>query len=510
MGPGLLVFVTNRPRDDFPRVKEQSRKEKQERYPKSSRTFQVEQRTEKHTRNLIHLQRPATHFPHHALIVADPLYVEEEPDQINILPVCIRLSRAGTSGFSLAYWFSMDAQLLILLLVNVIGLAIVGFLVISQLKKQKNPDEERALFKSLVNEVFGEVTGRVTEQSKRVLEGEKEIISTDLKNKHSAIEKVVEELRRELTERQRDLHIADQERNRQFAEVSTRIKEHQEITKELKQNTDQLKNILSNNQMRGQWGEFILDGILRTSGLVEGTHYAKQLALGSESVKPDITLLLPNQRKVAVDVKFPYAAVQKMADAATPTEKAAAKKQFVTDVRNKVKQIVERGYINSEQGTLDYAILFVPNEMLFSFINQTCPEVIEEAMTKRIMIVSPFTFLIVARTIMESYRNFMMENHLRDIVRYIGEFVEEWGRFEGEFGKFDDALSKTRKAFDQIASTRFNRMRLRLGRIEEYRLGMGNEESLGSLKKPTIHQSETTLFSNQEDQVLTLEDNIIE
>lgn len=374
----------------------------------------------------------------------------------------------------------MDSQLLLIVLVNVLGLAAVGYLVMNQLKKQqpvKDEEQERALLKGLVNEVFGEVTGKVAEQSKRVLEGEKETIATDLKNKHAAIEKVVDELRRELTERQRDLHAAEQDRNKQFAELSTRIKEHQEVTKELKENTAQLKNILSNNQMRGQWGEFILDGILRTAGLVEGTHYAKQLALGSESVKPDITLLLPNQRKVAVDVKFPYAAVQKMADSATKAEKDVAKKQFVVDVKNKVKQIVERGYINSEQGTLDYAILFVPNELLFSFINQTCPEVIDEAMEKRVMIVSPFTFLIVARTIMESYRNFMMENHLRDIVRYIGEFVEEWGRFELEFGKFDDALLKTRKAFDQIATTRFNRMRLRLGRIEEYRHGMLGEKS---------------------------------
>lgn len=402
----------------------------------------------------------------------------------------------------------MDAQLLLILLVNIIGIAAVGYFLSLQLKKNApgaNTEEERAIMKSLVNEVFGEVTGRVTEQSRRVLAGEKEVISTDLKNKQQAIERIVEDLRRELTERQRDLHLSEQERNKQFSEISTRIKEHQEVTKELKENTTQLKNILSNNQMRGQWGEFILDGILRTAGLVEGTHYAKQLALGSESVKPDITLLLPNQRKVAVDVKFPYAAVQKMADATTPAEKIAAKKQFVVDVKEKVNQLVKRGYINSEQGTLDYAILFVPNEMLFSFINQTAPEVIDEAMEKRIMIVSPFTFLIVTRTIMESYRNFMMENHLRDIVRYIGEFVEEWGRFEGEFGKFDDALHKLRKSFDQITTTRYNRMNLRMSRIEEYRHGMLGDGG----KTPTMKPMEDTLLKNQDGQLLLSQDETL-
>ena len=88
------------------------------------------------------------------------------------------------------------------------------------------------------------------------------------------------------------------------------------------------------------------------------------------------------------------------------------------------------------------------------------------------MIVSPFTFLIVARTIIESYRNFMIENNLRDIIKYITEFVDEWSRFEDGFGKFDDQLGRLRRAFDQIATTRYNRMRLRINRIEEYRHGM--------------------------------------
>jgi DNA recombination protein RmuC len=370
----------------------------------------------------------------------------------------------------------MDSQIFLLILVNILGLAAVAFFILGQLKKQQpaqDDEAQRQMLKGLVNEVFGEVTGKVAEQSKRVLQGEKDIISADLKNKHAAIEKIVEELRHEIEERQRDIHHSEQERNKQFAEISTRIKEHQEITKELKENTAQLKNVLSNNQTRGQWGEHILDGLLRSGGLVENVHYTKQSTLGSETSKPDITLLLPNQRIVAVDAKFPYSAVQKMADETTKEGKLAAKKQFITDVKEKVNQIVKRGYINAEQGTLDYAILFVPNELLFSFINQTAPEVIEYAMEKHVMMVSPFTFLIVTRTIMESYRNFMMENHLRDIVRYIGEFVEEWSRFEGEFGKFDESLTKLRKSYDQITTTRYNRMRLRMNRIEEYRLGQG-------------------------------------
>lgn len=367
----------------------------------------------------------------------------------------------------------MNSEFLILILINVLAIGAVGFFILSKLKTQQ-PDEEteRLKLKGLVNEVFGEVSNHVTEQSKQVFRGEQEMITKELQNKHAEIDKVVGELRRELKDRQRDIHQIEEDRNKQFSEITTHIREHQKITERLSEDTNKLRNILSNNQQRGQWGEYILDDILRSAGLVENVHYSKQTTFATSNVKPDVTLLLPNNRLVAIDVKFPYSGVYKMADAETTKQKQDAKREFVQDVKAKIKQITDRGYINAEEGTLDYAILFVPNEMLFSFINQQAPEVIDLALKQKVMIVSPFTFLIVARTVMESYRNFMIENNLRDIIRFIGDFVEEWGRFEGEFVKFDDQISKMRKAYDQISTTRYSRMRLRIDRIEEYRHGM--------------------------------------
>ncbi len=375
----------------------------------------------------------------------------------------------------------MNFELFLIVVVNIIAIFAVGLWLASQLRKAtpaKDEEEQRSILKSLVNEVFGEVAGKITEQSKRVLAGEKEIITTDLKNKQEQIEKVVGELRREINQRNTELQQLEQKRGEQFSQIAEQIKQHQEIVKDLRGSTEKLSSVLSNNQKRGGWGEKVLDDILRSAGLVAGVHYVRQEKL-DDGDKPDITLLLPNKRVVAVDVKFPYAAAQKMAEAETTDEKRLARKQFLTDVRGKISQVAK--YINPEKGTLDYAILFVPNELLFSFINQNAPEVIEEAMSKKVMIVSPFTFLIVARTVLESYRNFMLENHLRDIVRHIGDFIQEWGRFEGEFNKFDDDITKLRKSYDQITTTRYKQMDLRIRRIEDYRHGMLDEGKTESL-----------------------------
>ncbi len=373
----------------------------------------------------------------------------------------------------------MDTTQLLLNLGMLAGLGAIAYLVWKQSQSRPDQDtndeeQQRQLMRSLINEVFGEVTTKVTEQSRQVLRGEQDMIATNLKSRQAEIEKVVNELRSELKDRQRDIRQLEQERDKQFSEIATHIQNHQKVTEKLSQDTEKLRTILSNNQARGQWGEQILYDIMATAGLIEGTHFRRQVSSGGGgeiSTRPDVTLLLPNQRTVAIDVKFPYAAVIKMAEAEQAEHKTAAKKAFIADVRQKVKQIIDRGYINPAENTLDYAILFVPNEELFSFINQQAPEVVEYAMKNKIMLVSPFTFLIVARTIIESYRNFMVENRLRDIIRTIGDFVGEWGKFEGEFVKFDDNLVRLRKSYDTLTTTRFRQMRRKIDKIEEYQRG---------------------------------------
>lgn len=359
----------------------------------------------------------------------------------------------------------MNDMVIVILLVGA-GLGIFLWLIYQKLGKltaqNDELDEEKA--KNLVNQVFGEIANKVIVQTKSVLQQDKEAIFKDNENKRQVMEKMVAELKKEIDERQEEIRGLEKDRNKKFGEITTAISEHRKITEELKMSTESLSKVLANNQVRGQWGERIIEDILTSAGLIEEVHYSKQATLGSSTVRPDVTLLLPNGRKVCVDVKFPYSEVQKMALAESKSAKAAHMKTFVQDVKAKLKQIEK--YIDVEHGTLDYAIMFVPNEMLFSYINQQLPDVVDEAMSRKIMMVSPFTFLIVARTVMESYRNFMMENNLRKIVKHISEFIDEWGRFKGEFDKFDDAIGKLRAQYDKIATTRYKQMDLRIRRIE--------------------------------------------
>lgn len=361
----------------------------------------------------------------------------------------------------------MSSEVTLILLVIILGFVGLYFALRQMASTRKDDDD----LEGLVNKVFGMTVPKIAAQSKEILSSEKEAIKVDLENKQKVIEKLVGELQKDLQERQREIRGLEQDRVKKFSEITTTLTEHRRLAEDLKVSTQQLAAVLSNNQSRGAWGERIIEDLLQSSGLIEGTHYVRQTKQSSSALKPDITLLLPNKRNVPVDVKFPYQAIQKMSATENKKEKQEYAKEFAVELKGKILKVAE--YISPENDTLDYAILFVPNEMVFSFINQKFPELIDLAMSQRVIIVSPFTFLIVASTVRESYRNFMIGDKLKSVIKYIDEFVGEWGKFRDEFQKFGKSIDTLSSGYEKITTTRTKQLERKIEKIENYRQGSG-------------------------------------
>ena len=363
----------------------------------------------------------------------------------------------------------MTIELILILAFITLGFVVLYFLISQQLKSSQQVGKNDAELESVVNKIFGMSITRITEQSRHALASEKELIKENLDNRQQSIEKLVKQLQEDLGRRQDEIRELERDRTKKFSEITTAIDEHRKLTDELKVSTHQLAKVLSNNQQRGGWGERIIEDLLKANGLVEGVHYARQQTLANSALKPDISLLLPNNRIVPVDVKFPYSEIQKMADTDVKSAQQAHMKQFAVDLKIKVKKVAE--YIDPSHNTLDYAIMFVPNEMVFSFINQKFPDIIDEAISNRVLIVSPFTFLIVARTVMESYRNFMIGDQLKEVVKYVDEFVSEWEKFRGQFDKYGRALGTLQTAYEDLTGTRVRQMEKRIENIRGVQQG---------------------------------------
>lgn len=325
----------------------------------------------------------------------------------------------------------------------------------------------------LVHQTISRSIPTIIQIAREQLEGEKREIKTDLANKKEAIEKIVEKLEQDIRYRHSELQEVEKERSRQFGEVAKAVEEHRRLTEKLQTSTEGLRQVLSNNQHRGEWGEIAAERILENGGLVEGQHYIKQKQLETTTSRPDFILLLPQGKKVCVDAKFPFSELYEYSQTEDKQTQKVLLAKFETSVKNKIKQITTRGYISEDENTLDYVILFIPSERVFSFINKNFPHVVDRALSKKVVIASPYSFFAIVRTIDQAYRNFYFEQSSKKILKVLEDFVKDYRRFQDEFGQFGENLERLQKTYEKITNVRYKQLDLRFRKIEEYRRGAG-------------------------------------
>ncbi len=299
---------------------------------------------------------------------------------------------------------------------------------------------------------FSSVTEQLTNLAREKLGSEKEIIKTDLEGKKDAIKQLVDEIRLQLKETDRSLRQSENERISNFAELKKELEQHKQLAHELRGSTDELKNVLSNNQTRGQFGERIAEDLLKMAGFVINQDYFVQPV--SQEGRPDFTIVLPDKTKVNIDVKFPYQNLQKSAEAKNAEDKKRYFALFQQDVRKKIKDIATRDYINPNDKTVDFAVAFIPNEMIFSYIYERSNDIWEEAMAKKVVLAGPYSFVALLRLIKQAHSNFQMQTNIHGIIQLVQKFRQEYEKFSTKLDSLGNQLQTLGKTYEEVSTTR--------------------------------------------------------
>ncbi|MFH1851539.1 MAG: DNA recombination protein RmuC [Candidatus Neomarinimicrobiota bacterium] len=264
--------------------------------------------------------------------------------------------------------------------------------------------------------------------------------------------------------------------NRQTSALKGSLEESQQGISRLTDTTGQLRQILSSSQARGQWGERMVEDILNFIGLVEGINYSKQSMEGSN--RPDYTFILPHDKRINMDVKFPLVHYERYLTAEQDDQRENAKKQFLNDVRGHIKAIAKRDYIDPAGGTVNYVLLFIPNESIYSFLNQADTELIDFSLSQRIILCSPITLYAVLSLIRQAVDSFAMEARAGEMQKLVQEFKQQWGKFNEKIDSLGKSLTATRNHFEDLATTRTNKLQKPMDKIADLQLAPGSEPEL--------------------------------
>jgi DNA recombination protein RmuC len=182
-----------------------------------------------------------------------------------------------------------------------------------------------------------------------------------------------------------------------------------------------LKDILSDKQSRGAYGQGNMEAIVRDA-LPAGI-YEFQATLSNNS-RPDCLIRLPNsEAAIVIDSKFPLEGFSALKAAANETTRREAMARVKADVLKHVNDIAKKYLLPGE--TQDPAIMFVPSESIYAELHDTFPDVIQQAHRTRVVIVSPSILLLAVNTVQTLLKDARMREQANLIQREVGLLLKD-------------------------------------------------------------------------------------
>jgi len=310
-------------------------------------------------------------------------------------------------------------------------------------------------------ELFKEERERLNEKvDDRISQGEK-----SLDAKKDLIKEVVDNMRKEINDSQNRLIKSDKERIIEFQNLKTTIDSHKNVTESLQLTTDNLRKILSNNQLRGSFGQEVAEDLLKMAGFVKGQNYTSQGQQETTGNKPDFTVLLPDKTKINIDVKFPFQALQRLQETEDKEQQKQYLAEFKADIKTKIKEVTTRNYISLEENTVDFVVMFIPNEMIFSFIYEKFPDVWKDGLKNKVVMCGPFSFTAILRMVQQSYDNFKYQKDLYKIITQIKLFETEYEKFTKSFDSLGKKISAVSDEYEEVTTTRNKKLTTAMDKI---------------------------------------------
>ncbi len=230
-----------------------------------------------------------------------------------------------------------------------------------------------------------------------------------------------------------------------------------------------LRDVLSNKQTRGAFGQGRMEAIIQ-DGLPKGA-YEFQYTL-KNGKRPDCVVLLPDQRPLVIDAKFPLEAVTAYRDGKTEDERRFAGQRVRQDVMKHINDIAEKYLCPGE--TQDTALMFVPSESVYAELHDGFDDIVQKGYRAQVMMVSPTLLMLAIQVIQQIQKDSQMREatdlirtevgHMMKDVKLLSERVK---KLQMHFGQANDDLN--------TITTSANRIEKRASRIEE--LEFDNEDA---------------------------------
>ncbi|MGO8764586.1 MAG: DNA recombination protein RmuC [Limisphaerales bacterium] len=273
----------------------------------------------------------------------------------------------------------------------------------------------------------------------------------DLAQRQEAIKTLVEPLRQQLDSYQKRLQQSETAQSSTLGEVKKQLELLSQQSHSLAQETQQFRMVLKSNQARGKWGEETLRRVIEAAGMSAHCDFTEQTQAGEN--RPDLIVRLPGERVIIVDAKVPDFDFLNALETADATKRGESLALHAKKLKETIRALADKNYPGQFSNALDYVVLFLPAESLFSAALEGDRDLIVWAAERQILLATPASLIALLRSVAVSWQQHKQTENAQRIAEAAKELFTRVCIFSEHFEKIGDGLAKANDAFNRAASS---------------------------------------------------------
>lgn len=359
---------------------------------------------------------------------------------------------------------------------------------------RRQQEEERARLKEMKKEfedAFGSLAHKALDAStKRFLELAKQQFQThheQSKAEHAkraeTVQHMVKPIQEALQKTHEHLGKIEKERGASYAGLTEQIKHIAAANEQLRTETGRLVQALRKPQVRGRYGEMQLERVAEIAGMRSYCDFSTQhTSRDSEgrALRPDMVVMLPNERIIAVDAKTNIEAYLDAIHAETPEDAERHLDRFARHVASQADALAKKQYWSQYDGSPEFVVMFVPGDQFVDAALERETDLIERAAQQGVIIASPSTLIGLLRAVYVGWREKSLSDAANELFKLGTELHDRAAVALGHAGDVGKAIEQAMQRYNRFVGSVDSRLMPTLRRFEE--AGAKSAKELEDLK----------------------------
>lgn len=219
--------------------------------------------------------------------------------------------------------------------------------------------------------------------------------------------------------------------------------------------TNLTRALKGDSKMQGDWGEMMLSRLLESSGLRPEEEFCTQQSYKDKKgniFRPDVVVNLPENRTIIIDSKVSLTAyarwVELEADAA-PAERDAALRAHVDSVRKHIQELADKDYVSIVPGSIGHVLMFMPNESAYIAAVQARPELVRDAYSRGVLLISPTNLLMALQLAYNLWQKERQSRNVQNIISRAESLYKKCVSVGSSMEKIKRSIDTLSNAYEQ-------------------------------------------------------------